>query len=203
METLGIATELRERWKALAARLSPQARRLAFPNTYDQYVAKRTIVEPTFKAVGSDWTTANRQTKYDKADAARVKARVVVNACARIWQVPAGQIYDVPQKAIYVRPRQASMALMRDVLELSQPVIGIILNRDHTTVLSGLRKHADIYETNADYAAKYDQAHAELVKVFKPNVTPISDTGATADDKGDGRTERPSLLSSAHQREAA
>jgi hypothetical protein len=203
-EPLGIALELIARRKALAARLSPQARRLAFPDHYELTVRRRTIIQPTITVVGNDWSTEKRVTKYDKADRSKDQCRFVVDTCARIWQVPAGQIYDVTRKAIYVRPRQASMALMRGVLALSMPVIGVILHRDHTSCLHGLRKHSEIYEINPAYAAKYDQATAELRKVFKGNGATTSDTVAPVDDDADAVTEPVSRASSASiQQEAA
>ena len=201
-EPLGIALELMAKRKALAARLSPFARKLAFPDHYDFSIKRRTIVKPKIMVVGTDWSTDKRVTKYDKADAAQANANVIVEVCASTWGVPAGQIYDVPRKAIYVRPRQAAMNLMREMLGLSQPVIGVVLNRDHTSVLHGLRKHAETYEANRDYARRYDQAQQQLGELFKPNAATTSDTVTAAGGEEDGRTERPSLPSSASQEAA-
>lgn len=193
-EPLGIALELAARRKALARRLSPLARRLAFPEMYDHRYTPRQSAKPRIFA------TAVPASKTQKALAAQPQAIVIVEVCARLWGVPAGQLYDFHRGAVYVRPRQAAMSLMRDLLKLSLPVIGVILNRDHTTVLTGQRKHWEVYAVKPDYAARYDAAEAELRELLG-NV-PKSDTG-TVGGQVDGVTEAPSHRLPADMQKAA
>jgi hypothetical protein len=187
-EPLGIALELAERRKALAKRMSPLARRLAFPELYDHRYAPRRSVKPRIFAA------ATPSSKTQKALAAQPQATVIVEVCAAVWGVPHGQIYDYHRSATYARPRQAAMSLLRDLLELSLPVIGVILNRDHTTCLAGHRKHWEVYALNSDYAAKYDAAEAQARELLRNAAT--SDTAA-AGGQVDGCTEQPSHLAPA------
>ena len=60
------------------------------------------------------------------------------------------------QRAAYiVRPRQAIYWLAKKHTKLSLPAIGRHLGgRDHTTVLYGVKRCADIMEWDADYCAR-------------------------------------------------
>lgn len=197
-EPLGIAREIYLRREAFIARLSPATRARVFPTLFPQRInpapkpaiAQRRLVlwEPRCK----------RMSIAEKAYAARSNAALIVNTCARHWDVPANMLYDAARLQLYVLPRRASMALMRDLLGLSLSTIGFILgHRDHTTVLSGLARHEETYEARRDYAARYDAAEAEL----KGNGATL-DT-APADGDVDGSNELPSRASSATLRRAA
>jgi len=190
-EPLGIARELYLRREALIARLSPATRARVFPGLFPQRInpapkpalAQRRLVL---------WEPRKRMSIAEKAYSARSNAALIVNTCARHWDVPINMLYDVARLQIYVLPRRASMALMRDLLGLSLSTIGFILgHRDHTTVLSGLARHEETYEARRDYAARYDAAEAEL----KGNGATL-DT-APADGDADGSNELPSRASSA------
>lgn len=192
-EPLGIALELMQKRRALAARLSPLARRLAFPEHFDRHVAKRAPVPPKMRAVHNDWDTVRRETLRTKALRVEPQATAIVKVCASAWGVPAGQIYDCSRKAIYVRPRQAAMAMMRDILKISLPTIGMILNRDHSTVMSGIAKHEWFYETNADYARRFDAALQEANAALRQT----ADAGRLAGGEVDGCPRQSSHPSSA------
>jgi len=191
-EPLGIAREIYLRREALIARMSPAARARVFPTLFPKRInpapkpalAQRRLVlwEPRRK----------RMSIAEKAYAARSNAALIVNTCARHWDVPVNMLYDAARLQLYVLPRRAAMALMRDVLGLSLSTIGFILgHRDHTTVLSGLARHEETYEARRDYAARYDAAEAEL----KGNGATL-DT-APADGDADGSNELPSRAPSA------
>jgi len=190
-EPLGIARELYLRREAFIARLSPATRARVFPALFPSRInpapkpalAQRRLVL---------WEPRKRMSIVEKAYAARSNAALIVNTCARHWDVPVNMLYDVARLQIYVLPRRAAMALMRDLLGLSLSTIGFILgHRDHTTVLSGLARHEETYEARRDYAARYDAAEAEL----KGNGATL-DT-APADGDADGSNELPSRASSA------
>ena len=198
-EPLGIALELMQRRKALAARLSPQARKLAFPDIARREQERRLEIKYRIKRIESDWAGGKRVPAREKALAMESKTRVVVQTCARLWGVPASMIYSEGKLRMYVLPRRAAMSLMRELFSMTLPSIGITLNRDHTTCVHALQKHEETYDCYADYARKYDMAEAELRAAFRE--TP--DAGRAAGDEVDGRTERPSCPSSATIREAA
>ena len=199
-EPLGIALELAEKRKALAARMSPQARRLAFPDLHRVEVERRTPVRVKLKAVNSDWSTPKRLTVHERAMAAQKHADLIVNTCARIFGVPVNMIYEFCKVKTYVLPRRAAMNLMKQQLHLSTPTIGYLLNgRDHTTTMWALQKHEETYDTNPDYARKYDAAEAEVRAAFRET----ADAGPPAGGEVDGRTERSSHPSSANIKAAA
>ena len=203
-EPLGIALELAARRKALAARMSPQARRLAFPDVYRVEEERRAEIKYRIKKIKSDWSAGKHVTALEKAKALEPHTRLIVSVCARVWGVPANLVYDAVKAHCYVLPRRAAMGLMRSLLKMSLPSIGhSIGGRDHTTVKYALAKHEEFLIHGLDYARKYDEAEAEVRAVFLRNGV-ISDT-TPADDEVDGRTERPSHPSSAHlvEREAA
>lgn len=118
-EPLGIAREIYLRREAFIARLSPATRARVFPTLFPKRInpapkpalAQRRLVlwEPRRK----------RMSIAEKAYAARSNAALIVNTCARHWDVPVNMLYDAARLQLYVLPRRASMALMRDLLELS------------------------------------------------------------------------------------
>lgn len=198
-EPLGIALELMARRKALAARLSPQARRLAFPDIVRREQERRLEIKYRIKRIESDWLGGKRVPAREKALAMESKTRVVVQTCARLWGVPTAMIYSEGKLRMYVLPRRAAMSLMRDLLGMTLPSIGITLNRDHTTCVHALQKHEDTYDCERDYAVKYDMAEAELRSLFSQ--TP--DAGRAAGDEVDGCPRQSSHPSSADIKAAA
>ena len=191
-ETLGIARELYLRREALIARMSPATRARVFPALFPKRInpAPKPVREQRRLVL---WEPRRKRMPIaEKAYTARSNAALIVNTCARHWDVPVNMLYDAARLQLYVLPRRASMALMRDLLGLSLSTIGFILGgRDHTTVLAGLARHEETYEARRDYAARYDAAEAEL----KGNGATL-DT-APADGDVDGSNELPSRASSA------
>lgn len=55
-------------------------------------------------------------------------------------------------------PRQAAMALAREMTPHSLPTIGRALRRDHTTVMHGIRAHQRRLDSDRDYAARVARA---------------------------------------------
>lgn len=171
-EPLGIALELMQKRRALAARMSPLARKLAYPDLYRAEVEMRRPVLPPRPCIprrkSNEWSSPMRVTKQEKAAAVWKETQALIVIVAKHWEVPASMIYDECRKAIYARPRQASMGMMRDVMGLSLPVIGVTLSRDHTSCLWGLESHQKHYATNRDYARRYDAAEAEVRAMLGP-----------------------------------
>lgn len=87
----------------------------------------------------------------------------ILKAVAAAFCVTAGHIASASQLRPHCRARFACYWLLKSRLQLSSPKIGRILGRrDHTTVLSGLRRARDLYEHDADWRAKYDAVVAVL-----------------------------------------
>lgn len=191
-EPLGIARELYLRREALIARMSPTTRARVFPALFPvSYYDKKPRHAVVKHHLARPPVPVHNLPAAQKAYIARANATLIIDTCARHWDVPVSMLYDAARLQLYVLPRRAAMALMRDVLGLSLSTIGFILgHRDHTTVLYGLARHEETYEARRDYAAKYDAAEAEL----KGNGATL-DT-APADGDADGSNELPSRASS-------
>lgn len=201
-EPLGIALELAARRRALAARMSPLARRIAFPELFrKEPVAKPRTVTTTLPAIDDAWPTKREPLK------ARVRrlqstGQLVVAVVARHWDVADTLVCAPTKRHVAVRPRRAAMNILREVFGLSLPTIGGLLYRDHSTVKTGLLRHADDYDLDADYRRRYDAAEAEVRSLILENAV-TSDTTA-AGGQVDGCTEHPShRLPANQQREAA
>jgi chromosomal replication initiator protein len=49
---------------------------------------------------------------------------------------------------VFARPRHLAFFLMRDLLGMSTPQIGRIMDKDHTTVCHGIKRATELLETN-------------------------------------------------------
>jgi len=64
----------------------------------------------------------------------------VAKAAAELWNVPLDQLLSPSRKAAVVAARQPVMAVLYETLGLCLADIGAELDRDHTTVLYGIRR---------------------------------------------------------------
>ncbi|WPY95618.1 helix-turn-helix domain-containing protein [Limimaricola variabilis] len=64
----------------------------------------------------------------------------IIDACAAEWGVPASEVRGHSRKAHIVAPRHAAMWLAREITGRSMPEIGRAFRRDHTSVLSAIRR---------------------------------------------------------------
>ena len=64
----------------------------------------------------------------------------VVKAAAELWNVPVAQLLSPSRKAAVVAARQPIMAVLYHQYDLTLQAIGDELDRDHTTVLHGIRR---------------------------------------------------------------
>lgn len=62
----------------------------------------------------------------------------------------------------HFRPRQIAYYLGREITGLSYPQIGRYFNRDHTTVIAGVRRIRSLIQTNPKVAAYVDECRAAL-----------------------------------------
>lgn len=86
---------------------------------------------------------------------------VAIEACER-HQISMAQLLSSARSAYIVRARQEVMYRAHHELGVSLPVIGHFLHRDHTTVLHGVRAHAERLTLRAanNYGAAYPHAVA-------------------------------------------
>lgn len=89
---------------------------------------------------------------------------MTVHACvqtaAQLFSVPSRHIVGEATAKEYMRPRLAVYWAAREVLGYTYPQIGRILNRDHTTVMSGYRTALRLRETDAAFKAMSDAVGA-------------------------------------------
>lgn len=64
----------------------------------------------------------------------------VVKAAAQLWNVPVSQLLSPSRKAAVVAARQPIMAVLYHEYDLTLQAIGDELDRDHTTILHGIRR---------------------------------------------------------------
>jgi chromosomal replication initiation ATPase DnaA len=64
----------------------------------------------------------------------------VAKAAAELWNVPLDQLLSPSRKAAVVAARQPIMAVLYHKFQLTLVGIGAQLNRDHTTILYGIRR---------------------------------------------------------------
>ena len=189
-DELGIVTELQTKRAAAVERLSPAARHAAFPTVYAKPVpfdrgadherqelhrlrlentnlkakisglevhVERLLVTQDKMAV----QVARRITVNDAFPAASVER--IVNTVAKHWDVTPANLRSHSRVRQFSWPRHAAYRLILDFLNLSTPNIGRYFgSRDHTTVLSGLKKARRLRDNNLDWRTRYDAALDEL-----------------------------------------
>ena len=64
----------------------------------------------------------------------------VVKAAAELWNVPLAQLLSPSRKSSVVAARQPVMSVLYNHFGLSLADIGAELDRDHTTILYGIRR---------------------------------------------------------------
>jgi len=89
-------------------------------------------------------------------------ARKIVKAVSAAYEVRTAELYGPLRTARLVRPRQVAMYLIRRQTKLSLPQIGMILNRDHTTVIHGIKRVTDLLETEAEFREFIEEMTAKL-----------------------------------------
>lgn len=79
----------------------------------------------------------------------RVTLREIESAICTRWPYLTREILESPQRRRSVaRPRQIAYYLARQITPLSLPQIGRRFNRDHSTILHGVRRVAALVESN-------------------------------------------------------
>lgn len=82
----------------------------------------------------------------------------IIAAVSKFYNIPRIHIVSHRRTWDVVKPRQVAMYLGREITELSFPMIGARMGRDHTTVLHGASKIAEeIASGDSALAAEIDQ----------------------------------------------
>lgn len=71
------------------------------------------------------------------------ETRQIIADIAAKHRVPVAGIMGTSRRRKYAWPRQEAYAAVRDERGLSYPQIGAIFGRDHTSVLTGVRRYRE------------------------------------------------------------
>jgi hypothetical protein len=92
--------------------------------------------------------------------------REIVSVCASVYGVSYLDIVSARRTLDVIWPRQVAMYLSKEMTPRSLPEIGrVIGNRDHTTVLHGVRKITALIGSDLKLRASVDKARLRLLPV--------------------------------------
>jgi hypothetical protein len=95
----------------------------------------------------------------------RQAARRILAVVANLWEVRIDDLQGPRKHAELVAARHAAYLLIRERLGYSTPLIGRQLgDRDHTSVLQGIRRAHQRLAAEPDWAAKYDAARKAVAQ---------------------------------------
>lgn len=175
-EITGIVEESRERRAAYAASYPQLARRILGKRplppvagkthaiTVDLRTGARTVATATANNPFEAASTKPRPVCLPPVRATGVnKATPIIAAVCRAWDVTADDMRCARRPQRLARPRFAAYHIMRHTLNWSLPQIGRQFgNRDHTTIMSGLRRAEYLIVNDADWSQRYAAAVEEL-----------------------------------------
>jgi len=127
----------------------------------------------------------------------------IIALVAEAFAVPPTTLTGMSRSQGHVRPRHLAMALVRDYCGYSYPQIGRLFgDRDHTTVISGIRTAEKLVADDPDFAARADTLRDALDMVdFSGPVVDKASARAMAETVA--RAIRASLMRSATKDPAA
>lgn len=100
-------------------------------------------------------------------DAVSKKARDIIHVACTVFAVDVESVLSVERSRKYARPRQAAMSLMAKLLKLSQPAIGRIFTRDHSTVTYAVtHKVPELLATERGFRVRYAYATRKIRRLW-------------------------------------
>ena len=92
----------------------------------------------------------------------RVTPEQILEHCAQFFQFSLVEIKSKSRRQPLVRARHLSMAILRDLTDLSLPEIGTLFGRNHTSVLHATRRITEQRKNNKILAHEYKKICASL-----------------------------------------
>ena len=74
----------------------------------------------------------------------------IVRETAKFYSITPDKIYSLSRSKDTVMPRQIAMYLIRELTDLSLPMIGQVFKRDHTTVMHSINKIEELMRSNEE-----------------------------------------------------
>lgn len=94
---------------------------------------------------------------FDKSKPRQITADIVIRTVAEYFGIPAEDMVGKSRRKELTNPRQIAMYLVRELLGLSQPRIGMLFGgRDHTTVIYSCNLVAENMKKSSDLANAVD-----------------------------------------------
>jgi chromosomal replication initiator protein len=78
--------------------------------------------------------------QYGSRSTGRKRAKAIIDEVALYWDVSSEDLLGPCRARDFTTPRFEAMHRMREELGFSYPHIGRVFNRDHTSVLHGIRR---------------------------------------------------------------
>lgn len=105
---------------------------------------------------------SNGETVPDQEGTA-AKAHDIIRIVCEVFHTKQVDVLSPTHARNFARPRQAAMFLMSRMLRLSEPSIGRVVGRDHSTVSYALRRKVPaLLETDKGFASRFHHAQQKL-----------------------------------------
>ena len=99
-----------------------------------------------------------------RAEPRRVTSEMIQNAVAAYYGIDVAELKGQKRNREIILPRQAAMYLIREMMDLSYPLIGHAFGgRDHTTVMHSCTKIADMVRSKGKIAQELDDVRKSLL----------------------------------------
>jgi chromosomal replication initiation ATPase DnaA len=96
----------------------------------------------------------------------------VVEVTSKVFDVPARDLFGPWRNRKIVHARHAASWLARKHTAKSYPQIGAILNRDHSTIMNGVRQVEERWMKDPLFRSAINHADAHLKALSKRKTTP-------------------------------
>jgi len=175
MNDCGLYLELRERANRYAV-LAPASERRRILGKRPVFIASKShtitvhiptgtrTVETTEDCPRPTPQPVNPFTPRTAAARERGKFMFMVEAVAKAFDVKFEDLMRDQRRLAVAYPRFAVYRLFKQTTKLSLSQIGRIVQRDHTSIMHGLRQAEKLYGTDPVWRDRYDDAHFAVVQ---------------------------------------
>lgn len=165
LDGIGYARQLQAERAALLANVAPRhrARLLGRPAPHVQMQSQ--LIETPQRPEPPKTTLPPSLARYARS---RGAAMHVISLTAEEWQTLPYVILSRNNSPRASHPRFACYWLLYDRVNLSTSKIGHILQRDHTTILEGIKRAKHLHDHDPDWRCKYDAVVSRLEEGERP-----------------------------------
>lgn len=173
---IGIVAEQQAKREGLVSRLSPAARHRHFPRIYAKphHDAKETRITVDCRTGTRTIETVVRVPVVLAPPPPRPVRLSTDAQIVNVTRAVVEELWSVSRSSLLSRSRRtgdgerhAVYRLLRRVHGWSTTRIGKLLDRDHTSVITGLQRARDMYQNHQPWREKFDAAMVRLVAMKK------------------------------------